>query len=113
MSRRSEWLVAAALTAAVAAGCGGASPRTEHGAGHENEHHHGRLKEMPHRFEHAEEWVARFEDPARDAWQKPDAVLARMQLARDSVVADIGAATGYFPVRIARHVPAGRVWGID
>lgn len=28
-------------------------------------------------------------------------------------VADIGSATGYFPVRIARAVPAGRVWGVD
>jgi SAM-dependent methyltransferase len=28
-------------------------------------------------------------------------------------VADIGSATGYFTVRLARAVPRGKVWGID
>ena len=28
-------------------------------------------------------------------------------------VADIGSATGYFPVRLAPRVPDGRVWGVD
>lgn len=34
--------------------------------------HHGA---MPHRFEKAEEWAPRFEDPGWDAWQKPDEVI--------------------------------------
>jgi len=29
------------------------------------------------------------------------------------VVADIGSATGYFPIRFARALPKGRVYGID
>jgi SAM-dependent methyltransferase len=66
-----------------------------------------------HRFEHAAEWARRFEDPARDAWQRPDQVLALLRLAPDARVADIGAATGYFPVRVAGLVPAGRVYGVD
>jgi ubiquinone/menaquinone biosynthesis C-methylase UbiE len=66
-----------------------------------------------HRFDSADEWAGRFEDPNRDAWQRPEAVLERLELAPDMIVADIGSATGYFPVRIARAVPHGRVYGID
>ena len=55
----------------------------------------------------------RFEDPSRDTWQKPDVVIDALNLEPSSLVADIGAATGYFPVRIARRLPEGRVWGID
>jgi len=72
--------------------------------------HHGHRH---HDFSDAASWAVRFENPERDAWQKPDAVIAMLGLARDSVVADIGAATGYFPVRLARAVPEGRVWGVD
>jgi cyclopropane fatty-acyl-phospholipid synthase-like methyltransferase len=66
-----------------------------------------------HRFEHAEEWAARFEDPSRDAWQKPDEVIAALGLAADATLADLGSATGYFSVRFARALPAGRVYGVD
>ncbi|MFN8626195.1 MAG: methyltransferase domain-containing protein [Candidatus Binatia bacterium] len=66
-----------------------------------------------HRFEHAEDWVARFEDPARDPWQKPDDVIRTLALAPSASVADIGAGTGYFSVRFARAVPEGRVFAID
>lgn len=66
-----------------------------------------------HSFDDAEAWAARFEDPQRDAWQRPDEVLSVLQLKDDAKVADIGAATGYFPVRFARAVPKGHVYGVD
>lgn len=66
-----------------------------------------------HSFEHAEEWAKRFEDPKRDAWQKPDEVVKALALAEDAKVADIGSATGYFPVRYARATPKGMVYGVD
>jgi cyclopropane fatty-acyl-phospholipid synthase-like methyltransferase len=66
-----------------------------------------------HRFSNADDWARRFEDPARDAWQRPDEVVRLLALKDDAVVADIGAATGYFPVRVARVVPQGRVYGVD
>jgi cyclopropane fatty-acyl-phospholipid synthase-like methyltransferase len=66
-----------------------------------------------HRFEDAVEWANRFEDPARDEWQKPELLLTRLQLSPASRVADIGSATGYFAVRIALAVPTARVWGVD
>jgi SAM-dependent methyltransferase len=66
-----------------------------------------------HAFTDAEAWAKRFEDPERDAWQLPDQVVAVLAIRDDLVIADIGAATGYFPVRFARACPAGRVIGAD
>lgn len=66
-----------------------------------------------HRFDDADAWAARFEDPTRDGWQKPDEVIAALALAEDAKVADIGSATGYFPVRFAKAVPKGHVYGMD
>jgi SAM-dependent methyltransferase len=65
------------------------------------------------RFENADEWSRTFDDPARDAWQKPDQVIDALALAPDAKVADIGAGTGYFAARIARRVPNGVVWAAD
>jgi SAM-dependent methyltransferase len=68
---------------------------------------------MPHRFEDADAWVKRFEDPSREAWQKPDEVVAALALPPDAKVADLGSGTGYFAVRLARAVPQGHVYGAD
>ena len=64
-------------------------------------------------FDDAEHWARVFDDPARAAWQKPDQVIGALDLAPDASVADIGAATGYFSVRLARAVPQGRVYAVD
>jgi cyclopropane fatty-acyl-phospholipid synthase-like methyltransferase len=71
--------------------------------------------DQPHhqRFEGAQEWSRVFDDPARDAWQKPHEVIQALKLAPDAVVADIGSGTGYFAVRLAHMVPKGRVYGAD
>ena len=68
---------------------------------------------MHRRFDDAEKWSKVFDDPARDAWQRPAEVIAALQLAPDAVVADIGSGTGYFAVRLARALPRGRVYGAD
>ena len=73
-------------------------------------HHAGGVH---HRFENAEQWAQRFEDPKRDEWQKPDEVIAALAVPKDGRVADIGAATGYFPVRISRAHPDATVYGVD
>ena len=91
--------------------CGGgppppAAPPQEHE--HAAPHGHGQ-----HRFEDAERWAKVFDDPARDEWQKPDEVVAALALAPDAKVADVGAGTGYFAVRLARQVPQGTVYAID
>jgi ubiquinone/menaquinone biosynthesis C-methylase UbiE len=68
---------------------------------------------MHHRFDNAQEWAKSFDDPARDAWQMPDKVIAALHLKSGQVVADIGAGTGYFTVRLARSEAAPKVYGVD
>ena len=68
---------------------------------------------MQHRFENAEQWAKVFDDPGRDAWQEPDKVVAALALSPAMTVADIGAGTGYFAVRLARAVPSGSVIATD
>lgn len=57
------------------------------------------------------ELVARFEDPARAQWQKPDEVVARIGPLGGKTVADIGAGTGYFAFPIAKK--SAKVIAID
>jgi ubiquinone/menaquinone biosynthesis C-methylase UbiE len=59
-------------------------------------------------------YIASLEDPARDAYQKPDEVLKALALRPGEVLADIGSGSGYFTVRFARAVgEAGRVYAVD
>lgn len=82
-----------------------------HDDGHEGHGHDGAT--VHRRFDDAARAVRMFEDPERDAWQVPARVLEVLALAPDARVADIGAATGYFPVIFARAVPEGVVYGVD
>ena len=66
-----------------------------------------------HSFSGAEHWAKVFDDPARDAWQKPHEVITALSPAPDWMVADIGSGTGYFAARLAHFVPKGRVYGVD
>jgi len=66
-----------------------------------------------HRFHDADKWAKVFDDPTRDAWQKPHEVIVALGLAPDTLVADIGSGTGYFAARLAHRVPKGRVYGVD
>jgi SAM-dependent methyltransferase len=70
--------------------------------------------EMHQRHGDPAAYVASLDDPARDAWQKPDEVLKALALRPGEVVADIGAGSGYFTLRFARAVgEAGRVYAVD
>ena len=66
-----------------------------------------------HSFSGAEHWARVFDDPERDAWQKPHQVIEALALKPDAVAADIGSGTGYFAVRLAHFVPQGRVYAVD
>ncbi|MBI2292751.1 MAG: class I SAM-dependent methyltransferase [Betaproteobacteria bacterium] len=66
-----------------------------------------------HSFGGAEKWAQVFDDPQRDAWQKPHEVIQALALKPDAVIADIGSGTGYFSARFANMVPKGRVYGVD
>lgn len=67
-----------------------------------------------HSFDDVEYWRKIFDDPKRDAWQKPDDVVAAFQIAPGMRVADLGAGTGYFTSRLARAVgPQGAVFAVE
>lgn len=52
--------------------------------------------------------------PDRELWQRPDLIMDAMGIADGSVVADIGAGSGWFTIRLARRVgPQGIVYAED
>ncbi|MDR1990891.1 MAG: class I SAM-dependent methyltransferase [Acidobacteriaceae bacterium] len=54
------------------------------------------------------------EAPDRDEWNKPDLIMDALGIADGSIVADLGAGSGWFTVRLARRVgPNGLVYGQD
>jgi cyclopropane fatty-acyl-phospholipid synthase-like methyltransferase len=68
---------------------------------------------MEHRFNNPELSAKGFDDPARDAWQLPDRVIAALSLKQGQIVADIGSGTGYFTIRLAKSQAAPKVYGAD
>ena len=60
---------------------------------------------------HGAAWLER---PGRVEEERPDDVIAAMELEPGDVVADIGVGTGFFARRIAKRVaPEGIVYGVD
>lgn len=59
----------------------------------------------------AEEYAKVLENPQRDAWQKPHEVIQALGIKPTDVIADIGAGSGYFARRFARH--ASKVYAVD
>ena len=57
--------------------------------------------------------AAWLERPAREREERTDLLLESLPLASSSVVADVGAGTGYFTLPIAKRVPRGRVLAVD
>jgi len=59
-------------------------------------------------------YIAALEDPKRDAYQKPHEVMEALAIKEGEIIADIGAGSGYFTLRLAHHVGAnGRVYAVD
>jgi ubiquinone/menaquinone biosynthesis C-methylase UbiE len=100
---KSRLVVAGCLGAAVAlvAGVGAQSkPMTQ--------------QEMHKLHQDSKAYIALLEDPARDAYQKPHEVVTALGLKDGERIADIGAGSGYFALRFARHVGAsGLVFAVD
>ena len=75
------------------------------------------VAQAPHTHQHsfgdAAKWSQIFDDPRRDAWQKPHEVIQALAPKPDAAIADIGAGTGYFTLRFAHQVPQGRVYAVD
>lgn len=66
-----------------------------------------------HDFGDAPQWARYFDDPGRDAWQKPHEVIRALAIPPGARVADIGAGTGYFTVRLAHMASDGVVFAVD
>jgi ubiquinone/menaquinone biosynthesis C-methylase UbiE len=77
------------------------------------QHQPAKSDHMPHRFDDPERYAKSFDDPARDAWQMPSRVIEALGLSPNASVADIGAGTGYFSVKLAKAVPSGTVYAVD
>lgn len=59
-------------------------------------------------------YVRFLESHSRDRWQKPDDVIAALEVQTGAIVADVGAGGGYFTRRFADQVgPSGLVYATD
>lgn len=65
-------------------------------------------------FEDVTQWQAIFDDPRRDAWQKPAEVVEALGITQGMAVADLGAGTGYFTRYLSRAVgELGTVFAVE
>jgi arsenite methyltransferase len=72
------------------------------------------MEEMHRLHQDSKAYIAILEDPARDAYQKPHEVMMSLGIKDGETIADIGAGSGYFTFRFARHVgEKGRVYAVD
>lgn len=78
----------------------------------QGQHGHAR-GHMDKRFTDPEALAKSFDNPQRAAWQMPDRVIADLGLKPGQRVADIGAGTGYFAVRLARSAAKPSVFAVD
>ncbi len=71
-------------------------------------------EEMHRLHQDSKSYIAMLEDPARDAYQKPQQVVMSLGLKEGETIADIGAGSGYFTFRFSHHVgESGRVYAVD
>jgi ubiquinone/menaquinone biosynthesis C-methylase UbiE len=87
-------------------GIGVSARESQPPAGHMPDH-------MEHRFDDPERYAKEFDDPARSAWQMPDRVIDTLGLKAGQSVADIGAGTGYFSMRLAKSQSSPTVYAVD
>lgn len=67
-----------------------------------------------HSFADVAYWSKIFDDPKRDTWQKPQALVDALAIRPGQTVADLGAGTGYFSRYLAAAVgPQGTVLAVE
>jgi predicted methyltransferase len=104
------WLLVCIPACAPAGAAPPRSPQSPTRTDTEGQAAHGLRKD----FSDAPAFAAHFDDPARDAWQRPREVIAHLHVAPGSNVVDLGAGTGYFLEALSEAVgPEGRVLALD
>lgn len=100
------WLAIALMTAMLPAGdiaAGSAEPQVQ-----------AQPRPKPHGRLFPPQDLGLLEAPDRDIWQHPDQIMDTLGIAEGAVVADIGAGSGWFTIRLARRVgPNGIVYAED
>ena len=76
------------------------------------QHQPQKPEHMEHKFDDPARYARSFDDPARDKWQMPSRVIDSLALKPGMKVADIGAGTGYFSMRLAK-APGVSVYAVD
>ena len=80
----------------------------EQDAAPRDEHEMHRLHDDPKAY------IGALEDPKRDEYQKPQEVMTALAIKPGEVIADIGAGSGYFTLRLAQHVGGkGKIYAVD
>jgi len=106
----------------LATACGGSQTKDDKAM-----HEHGEESHTPHemhgdsvdeRRRHAftkpEKYAEVWNDPSRDAWQKPEEILAAMQISPGTTLVDLGAGTGYLVPKLADATgETGKVIALD
>lgn len=115
---RAGWVCLMAFV--LLAGCSSraAPARHAHAPGAQSPHVHEPGEAHSHGYQHdfseVERYARRFDDPKRDAWQRPEKVVEALRLEPGDTVVDLGAGTGYFVPHLSRAVgPSGTVLALD
>ena len=102
-----------ALVTALCCACNGRSSQSESAAAAaaaNHEHSAGAERGLPE----LQNYAHRLDEPSRDAWQKPEEVVALLDCRPGDTVIDVGAGTGYFLRYLSGAVGAeGRVLALD
>jgi len=100
MMRPSRLLPILVLALAAAATLSAQNPKT--------------MAEMHALHTNPDAYIKALEDPERDKYQKPHEVMTALDVKDGEIIADIGAGSGYFSLRLARHVgTTGHVYAVD
>ena len=76
------------------------------------QHQPQKPEHLDHKFDDPARYAKSLDDPARDTWQMPSRVIDALALTSGMKVADIGAGTGYFSLRLAK-TPGVSVYAVD
>ncbi len=97
MPKRVAWILSLAVLGLVLGAAAGQTGHQEH-----------------HPPQSTSGYIQALEDPGRAEWQQPDEVIYKLDIKPGDEIADLGAGSGYFTLRLAREVgQAGRVYAVD